>query len=179
MLALLDSMRTHYEIPSTFDGENPELAFAPEDAPPRLRFGEIYLIPDAGGKEITARLYEAVVLEREKAVMGVYKTSDGVSMIVRTPMTESEIAAWKRHPDTFFGELRPLPEKATNWLELAQSFLKSYKSTPREKLLEWMKDAADIEYLKTLSQEDLAILWCERLGWSAAQQEQQPQKLAD
>ncbi|MFG3592266.1 hypothetical protein ACFXS9_07860 [Bradyrhizobium sp. RDI18] len=172
MLALLDSMRTHYEIPSTFDGENPEFAFGPEDALPRLKFGEIYLIPDAGGKKIPARLYEAVVLEREKAVMGVYRTFDGVSMVVRTPMTESEIAAWKRHPDTFFGELHPLPQKATNWLELALCFLETYKSTPREKLLEWMKDAADIDYLKTLSQTDLAIVWCERLGWGAAKQAQ-------
>jgi hypothetical protein len=128
------------------------------------------MIPDAGGKEIPARLYEAVVLEREKAVMGVYKTFDGMSMVVRTPMAESEIAAWNRHPDTFFGELRPLPQKATNWLELALFFLETYKTTPREKLLEWMKDAIDIEYLKTLSQADLAIVYCERLGWGAANQ---------
>jgi hypothetical protein len=168
MLALLDSMKAHYEIPSTFDGENPEFAFAPEDAPPRLKFGEIYLIPDAGGKEIPARLYDAVVSEQEKAVTGVYETLDGVHVMARTPMTELEMAAWKRHPDTFFGELRPLPPKPTNWLELAQFFHNTYKSTPREKLLEWMKDANDIEYLKAVSQADLAILYCERLGWGAA-----------
>ncbi|SDS16772.1 hypothetical protein SAMN05444158_1217 [Bradyrhizobium canariense] len=173
MLALLDSMKTHYEIPSTFDGENPEFAFAPEDPPPRLTFGEIYLIPDAEGKEIPARLRDASVLEQEKAVMGVYETLDGVHLIVRTPMTESEIAAWKRHPDTFFGEVRPLPQKANNWLELAQFFLNTYKSTPREKLLEWMKGANDIEYLKTLSQADLAILYCERLGWGAEKNPEQ------
>jgi hypothetical protein len=170
MLALLDSMRTHYEIPSTFDGENPEFAFAPEGTPPRLRFGETYLIPDAGGKEIQARLYEAVVLEQEKTVMGIYETLDGVHMMARTPMTELEMAAWKRHPDTFFGELRPLPQKWTNWLELALFFYNTYKSTSREKLLEWMIDANDIEYLKTLSQADLVILYCERLGWGAANQ---------
>ena len=33
----------------------------------RQGFGETYLIPDAEGKEIPARLYDAVVLEREQA----------------------------------------------------------------------------------------------------------------
>ncbi|WP_164987737.1 YecA family protein [Bradyrhizobium betae] len=169
MLALLDSMREHYEIPSTFDGENPDFAFAPKDSPPRLRFGEIYSVPDARGKEIPARLYEAIVLEREKAIMGCYQSLDGgENIMVRTPMTDLEIAAWKRHPDTFFGELRQIPKRATNWIELAMSFYDTYKSTPREKLLEWMAMADDIEYLKTLSQADLAILYCERLGWGAA-----------
>ena len=129
MLALLDSMRAHYEIPSTFDGENPEFAFAPDGSPPRLRFGDVYLIPDAKGKEIPARFYEAIVLEQQKEVLGVYRSLDGLqNLTVRTPMTDLEMAAWKRHPDTFFGELRQLPQKATNWLELAESFYKTYKS---------------------------------------------------
>jgi hypothetical protein len=80
---------------------------------PRLTFGQIYLIPDGEGKEIPARLYDAQVLEEEKAVMGVYETLDGVHMMARTPMTELEIVAWKRHPDTFFGELRPIQQKVT------------------------------------------------------------------
>lgn len=172
MLALLDSMRAHYEIPSTFDGENPEFAFAPEGSPPRLRFGEVYLIPDPSGKEISARLYEAIVLENEKEVIGFYRSVDGMqNMTMRTPMTDLEIAAWKRHPETFFGEVRPLPSKAQNWLELALFFYETYKSTPREKLLEWMASSDDIEYLKTLSQADLAILYCERQAFGAARKD--------
>jgi hypothetical protein len=167
MFAFVDSMRAHYEIPSTFSGENPALQFEGPDAPPRLRFGETYLIPDQDGMEIPARLYDALVQEAEGSMLGVYETTDGKHVMVTTPLTETEIAAWKAHPDTFFGEVRQLPKTARNWLELAQFFYDTYKDTDREKLLEWMKDAADVEYLKMLSQKELAIVYCERLGWGA------------
>jgi hypothetical protein len=57
--------------------------------------------------------------------------------------------------------------KRSRWIELAQFFYDTYKNTDRSKLLDWMKEAADIEYLKTLAQEELAITYCERLGWGA------------
>ncbi len=167
MFALVDSIRAHYDIPSTFDGENPALAFEGPDAPPRLKFGEIYLIPDENGNEIPARLYDAQVLEAEKYMLGVYETLDGRHVTATTPLTETELIAWKQHPDTFFGEVRQLPKTAKNWLELAQFFYDTYKNIERSKLLDWMKEAADIDYLKTLSQEELAITYCERLGWGA------------
>ena len=96
-------------------------------------------------------------------MLGVYETMDGKHVMVTTPLTETEIAAWKAHPDTFFGEVRQLPKTAKNWLELAQFFYDTYKDTDREKLLEWMKDAADVEYLKALSQKNwqlfIANVW--------------------
>jgi hypothetical protein len=167
MFALIDSMRDHYEIPSTFDGENPALQFEGPDAPARLTFGEVYLIPDQDGKEIPARLRDGIVQEAERTALGVYETMDGHRVMVATPLTEAEMGAWKAHPETFFGEVRKLPKKAKNWLELAKFFYESYKSTDREKLLEWMKTADDFEHLKMLSQEELAIVYCERLGWGA------------
>lgn len=48
IFALVNSMRAHYEIPSTFDGEIPEFAFEGEDAVPRLQFGRWYLGPYGG-----------------------------------------------------------------------------------------------------------------------------------
>jgi hypothetical protein len=84
------------------------------------------------------------------------------------PLTDVEIEAWKRHPDTFFGEVQPPQNRrANNWLELAMFFYESYKATPKDRILEWMSGAADIEYLRTLSQEELAIVYCERLGLGA------------
>jgi hypothetical protein len=167
MLALSDSMRAHYEIPSTFNGENPALQFEEADAPARLRFGEIYLIPDQDGSEIPARLHDGLVQEAKGSMVGVYETMDGRHVMVTTPLTEAEIAGWKAHPDTFFGEVRQLTKTAKNWLELAQLFYDTCKDTDHATLLEWMKDAVDIQYLKTLTQKELAIAYCERLGWSA------------
>lgn len=169
MLALLDSMKTHYEIPSTFDGEIPELAFNGSIKSSRLRFGQWYLVPKADGCEILGRLYEAAVFEQEKLVCGAYETSDGEHILAKCPLTDEELAAWRRHPETFFGEVRHVGKKVENWLELCEFFYESYKNTPRDKLLEWMKDAPDIEDLRNLSQEELAVIYCERLGWAGFQ----------
>lgn len=169
MLALLDSMKTHYEIPSTFDGKIPELAFNGSSKLPRLRFGQWYLVPQTDGSEILGRLYEATVLEHEKLVCGAYETSDGQHILATSPLTDEELSAWRRHPDTFFGEVRHVGKKVENWLELCEFFYESYKNTPRDRLLEWMKDAPDIEDLRNLSQEDLAVVYCERLGWAGFQ----------
>lgn len=167
IFALIDSMRDHYEIPSTFNGENPELAFQEKsDVVPPLRLGEWYAVPGPDGKEVPARLMDALVDETKKSVMGVYQTCKN-SFMVTCPLSDAELAAWKRHPDTFFGEVRQKQRRADNWLELAKFFYKTYKHTPREKLLEWMKGATDYEKLTTLSQEELAIAYCERTAWAA------------
>lgn len=165
MLALMDSMRTHYEIPATFDGGIPELVFGSDRDMPRLKFGEWYTIPGPDGAEVKGRLYEAAVLDR--SVHGVYETSSGRHIVCTTPLTDQEYAAWKKHPETFFGEVRQETKKVDNWLQLASFFHETYKTTPREKLLEWMSDASDIEELTQLSQAELAIKFCERAAWTA------------
>jgi hypothetical protein len=45
-------------------------------------------------------------------------------------------------------------------------FYRSYGETPRERLLELMKDAVSIQRLKQLSQPDLAKFYCEGLAYS-------------
>jgi len=56
-------MRIHSEIPATFDGTPPELAFS--DQKQRLIIGEKYLIPDANGVERPGKLTSATVVESE------------------------------------------------------------------------------------------------------------------
>jgi SEC-C motif len=166
IFALADSMRNHYEIPSTFNGENPELAFQPETDAPLLRLGESYVVPTLDGEEVLGRLMDAVVDENKKTAVGVYQTDTGDFMVTH-PLTDAEFAAWKRHPETFFGEIRQHSRKAENWLELAKFFYETYQHTPRDKLLEWIKGAPDYEDLCKLSQKDLAVAYCERIALTA------------
>ena len=65
MMALIESVKTHYEIPSTFNGEMPGSLTATNNIPP-LRIGERYLIPDENGTEVPGRLESATVLPTEK-----------------------------------------------------------------------------------------------------------------
>ncbi len=60
------------------------------------------------------------------------------------------------------------------WLDLAEFFYKSYKNTSKQKLLEFMAEHEDFENLTQMGQEELAIKYSERLGWSARKQSHSP-----
>jgi hypothetical protein len=162
MFDLMDSLRTHYEIPSTFDGEIPDLAFDPANGVPPLKFGRWYSVPMGDGREVPGQLVEATVMEGK--AYGIYRTTEGTQIMATSPLTEAELAGWERHPDTFFGEIRPTGGRAENWLDLCEFLYQTYRETPRDRLLEFMGGAPDFAYLQGLSQEDLAIEYCERVA---------------
>lgn len=167
IFALVDSMRTHYEIPSTFDGENPALAFRATDDLPRLKFGQWYLIPTADGTEVPGRLYEATVMESEKVAYCIHETATGEHLMVSVPISDAELEAYRRHPSTFFGEVRHVGGRAETCLDLCDFFYETYKNSRREKLLDFLASSPDIEDLKKLSQKDLAITYSERCALAA------------
>lgn len=162
MLSLMRSLTNHRSIPCTFDGDNPDLAFG--DGPARLQIGQKYAIQDGNGVEVSGELVEAVVMEDRKMAFGVYRLPDGQNVMVECPLTEAELAAYRRHPDTFFGRVKKHSrEGAKDMLDLYDFFHDGYRKTPKERLLELMKDAADIEQLRGKSQVELASVFAERL----------------
>jgi hypothetical protein len=171
MFALMNSMRTHYEIPATFDGQMPELAFDGEGKTPRLQFGRWYLVPIGDGREMPGRLYDGIIDESQKMALGCYQLVTGEHVMAGCPISDAELAAYKRYPDTFFGEIRQPSRRWNTLVELCDFFYETYKDTPREKALEWLAGATDYESLETMSQKDLAVTLCERWAWSALNKE--------
>ena len=165
MHRLAVSIRTHAHPPSTFDGEIPEFAF--RKSTERLLVGQRYLVPDAEGREQPGILTTAMVSESEKVAYCNFILNSGVSVIVTCPMSESEIAACKQYPDTFFGAFIQAGKKIESPLEFYDTLFEIYKTTPQERLLQFMAGASDHESLKTLSQQELASIYCERLVYGA------------
>jgi hypothetical protein len=165
---LMASMRQHSEIPVTFDGQAPELAFGAQQ--PRLTVGEFYMVSDSEGKQQRGRLMQAVVLET--SAMGIYALDNGQLIIAPTPLTEAEVAAHKRHPDTFFGVHHKVSGSAKTPLDWFDFFLDGYRETPRERLLEFMAAAPDHRELSRLSREDLLEIYAERCAYGVLQQAQ-------
>lgn len=160
---LLLSIRDHSDIPSTFDGEIPEFAFGDGavDAA-RLRIGQRYLVKDKDGNERPGLVTTATVVEAErKAICGV-SFDDGSSAMCVWDLSDLEMAAWRRHPDTFFGEVGQRKTKAETPLELYDFFLSSYSKTFKEQLLEAMAAGPDIDELRKLDQSTLASIHAER-----------------
>ena len=162
MTDLIASLKVHTEPPVTFDGQAPEFAFACDQIP-RLIIGNEYLVPGPpNGEEVEAKLESALVIEKEKLACCIYATSAGVRFVGTTPMTEIELAAYRRHPETFFGKIQQVGARVESAFELAECFYKTYQHTPKDKLIEFMAGHPRIEQLQAMSQEDLAILFCEQ-----------------
>lgn len=167
VFGLLDSMHKHREIPSTFDGENPELAFnLGGEQNPALVIGNRYLIPSHKGIDVPAILRHVLVDERQKIAIGAYEIDGGECRMVSCPLSDSEFAAYKKHPRTFFGRLEQ-KTKIDDPLEFYDWVFKMYKDLPKERLLEFMANYPDIDQLKKNSQEELLKIYCEGVTESA------------
>ena len=160
---LVDSMRDHYQIPSTFDGQIPEFAFNKNDV--RLIVGQKYSIP-VDGKGFSGVLTDAVVDELGKKVTGIYRLDDGRSIIATCPISDLELQAYQRYPETFFGVYKETTQKQKDPLQLFHWLMDCYGKTDRAKLLEFMKDHPDYNQLIYKSQAELAFLYCERIAHS-------------
>jgi hypothetical protein len=166
MNLLIESMRLHVEIPSTFDGQAPEFTFATEQYP-RWLIGDEYVIPDSQGQDVIATLTSASASVETKTMHGVFERG-GIHFIVTCPMTDAEVQVYQRSPETFFGVVQNVGQKADSAYELAEFFYKVYKDSPKEKLLEFLKGHPLIHVVRDWSQKDLAIFICEQWALGAA-----------
>ena len=161
MFELMRSIEKHSHIPSTFDGELPSSAFS-DGKLPRMQIGQLYMIPGPDGKEVPARLTAATVDTNSGEMILGYDNG----WICRAPMSQAERDDYKQFPDTFFGVHHQQGRKTRTPLELFDFMHESYKNTPKEKLLEWMANAADFAELKNLTQSELSEIYCERCVYS-------------
>ncbi len=164
MFRLMDSMRDHFDIPSTFEGEIPE--FSIDSDLPRLMIGNTYLVPLESGKEVPGTLVEACVFEEEKSVWGVYRLEDGKHIKVITPISDAELSAYHRYPDTFFGIFRKQGRNVNTIVEFYDFLYETYSKSERSVLLGFLKDYPNQEKLMEMSQQDLARLYCELIAES-------------
>ncbi len=158
---LLDSIRRYSEIPTTFDGEIPEFAFNDELKKSRLLIGETYLIPDEFGVSVPGVLENAVVIETDKAANGIFRLNNGKRIIVKCDLNDEEIAAYKSHPETFFGMVNKSNQKAESPIELYDFFYNCYKNSPKDTLLSFFQQSPQYGELKNLPQNELARLYAE------------------
>jgi hypothetical protein len=161
MLCLIKAL-ARSQIPSTFDGDNPDLVFS--NITGRLKVGQHYALPDGKGGEVIGELQHGCVMEDKKVAFCVYKLTNGQNFIGEDPLTEAEMAAYRRHPDTFFGVVKRGARGGINDpLEFYDYCMEIYQNTPRERLLEFL-GARGLEKFGKLSQHELAGLFCEGLA---------------
>lgn len=161
VIEILKSIKEHYDIPSTFEGEIAEIDFS--KGLNRLLIGEKYIILDKAGNEVIGELAEAIVIEDKQLAWGVYKLENGQNIIATCPLTDAELAAYRKHPETFFGKIKEQNKEITSSLEFYDFLYNTYQYTPKEKLLEFLQGHPQINKLRNLSQKELAKFYCESI----------------
>lgn len=164
---LIQCSKRFSQIPGTFDGEIPFFALNPEHNEQRLLIGNKYIVPDKDGKKVVGTLIDAVVMEGNKEVFGIYKLEDGRNIIAKCPISDEELLAYEQFPKTFFGVPLAKNNKAENALDLYDFFYESYKNSPRENILKLLKISPDNEKYKKLSKDELLKKLCEGFTYSA------------
>jgi len=163
MHELMRSLEDHSSVPSTFDGDLPEYAFS--KATTRIKIGERYMVPDAHGTQRPAEVTSAVIIESERLAYCFVKYDDGSGGMCTMPLSDDELAAWRKRPDTFFGVVGQNTKPLSGAIDTYDFYHGSCKGATKEALLEAMKDAADIQYLATLTHPELASIRAERLAY--------------
>lgn len=162
MHELLQSVRDS-QVPSTFDGEIAEYAFGEAPSESRLLIGNRYEVDDGSGGKLVGVLTTATVVDSEGVAYCGFQLEDGRHILSKAPLSPAELAAWKRHPDTFFGMVEQRKISITDPVEFYEFVLASYKGTSKKKLVEFLAKAPDIEALSRLEQPELASVYAERL----------------
>jgi hypothetical protein len=88
------------------------------------------------------------------------------------------LAAYNRHPETFFGVVQAVPRRADTPLELFDFFHETCRHTPRERLLELLEGAPDIDWLRGQTQQELALIYAERCTYAAIAETDRPKAQA-
>lgn len=167
MFQLLKSIEEHRNVPETFDGELPSEVFS-ENPMSRLQVGESYLVPGPSGKDFSAELTQAVVLN-DKAHCILYDRKANESFMCTFEMTLDELSDYAKYPDTYFGVYHRANRKAETPMELFDFFFEGFQNTSRVRLLELLKNRPDQAALQLLSQKDLSEMLAEGYAWSAMQ----------
>lgn len=168
MHELMKSIEDHSEVPSTFDGELPVYAFG--DAPVRISVGSRYSFPDKNGLNRVGLVTSATVSEEEGIAHCAVTFDDRKDGHIYTyPLSKEELDTYRRHPDTFFGVPGQRRTRANTLMELYDFFHETYRKTPKDILLTFVRDWPDSADLARLDQAELASVYAERMAIGASQ----------
>jgi len=166
--AVIQSFKKYPQIPVTFDGSLPSsVSGKPYD---RILVGETYLFNDMldkSGKpmkDLLATVTSATANVAEKKIYLCVRDNEGINSILTNPMTDAAVADYKAHPESFFGVVQHVGKNIETPYDAFLFLYNSYQHTPKEKLLEFMRGWPDTVRYEQMSQEDLAIEYCDLMA---------------
>jgi hypothetical protein len=165
---ICESLEKYLVFPSTFDGSLPS---EQGGARRRVQIGETYLFEGIGGPDGTVGTVTSATVNvaEKKAYIAITRMEGGSSLILTEPMSDDALSDYKTHGDAYFGQLgRPKRREISSTFELFERLMEIYAKTPRDKLLDWMKDAPNYEELRQMPDDDeLRANYCEMIAYAS------------
>ena len=156
MFFLVASMNEHAVPPVDFDGELPGAVGGRITG--QLMIGDRIVVPDGTGGTFEVLVEDARVDEANSQTMFIALLPNGNRELCTTPMSEAALNAWKKHPDTYFGVLKPRKPLPQTPIELYDYFFERALAVDKATLLQRMSSAPDIAERSGLDQRKLASL---------------------
>jgi hypothetical protein len=164
MFELFKSMEEHREIPQTFGGELPSEVFA-TSTQPRMQVGQTYNVPGPDGIEVAAVLTHALIHDGQ-AICAFHDPKADVAWMGAFPMSAMEMADYERHPDTYFGlKNQRTNREAESPMDLFDFFVDGHRNTPKEQLVELLRNSGSNEDRSKMSQMEMVELYAEGCAW--------------
>ncbi|NTH65306.1 SEC-C domain-containing protein [Agrobacterium rhizogenes] len=167
---IMDELRSYPRLPSTFDGSLPSQTFG--GSLPPIAIGQTYFFDSIGDAGAVAKVTTAVMFPDQKRIMIGVSTEDGQHLLLSEDATDEQVADYLKHPDVYFGEIQNVTRQAKTPLELFEFFLETYSKSSKEDLLKFMNSFPQFEALRSLPQEELALIYCEQMTIAAVSRSQ-------
>jgi hypothetical protein len=169
---MMDSWKVARSIPVTFDGSPPEL-LSPDGQPQKIiKIGDMIVVPDEHGNEITVQVEELCSIG-DSAKLFVHDAVTQKRLLVDYPLTEAEAKAAKQYSDAIFGKpnaSRGLrqddPFDLYNWL------LDGYAKTTSEQLRKLFEQQGMLQLFESRSPAEARVRLCReytKAMWAQAQ----------
>jgi hypothetical protein len=156
------AFKRYLTFPVTFNGTLPSEAFGKEP-PKRVIIGETYDFSNSEEEKVIGTVTSATVIEPEKAAYIAIATPDKGSHLLKYPLSDDELADYWAHPEAYFGRIQPVSKGIRSIYEMFCWLMESYRNTPRERLLEFMATAPNLDELHKMSDDELRMHYCEGL----------------
>jgi hypothetical protein len=161
----------HLQIPMTFDGSLESEAFGGLQ---RAKIGDTHNFPDVNGGEFQGTISCATVNETACEAIYAVLGADGQTRLITEKMAPQQVAEYALHKESYFGETKaPMVRKPKDPLAWFEWFLDTYRHTPRQKLEEWLQGAIPPDQLAKMTDEEMALFYCEGLTASVIARSEQ------
>lgn len=105
-------------------------------------------------------------MEESSTVYAQYSVAGGKYILCKFPVSETELAIYKRQPDTFFEAVLPVAKALKTPLDCFDLVAETFLNAPKERLLELIANWSDFAQLAGIPRKQLAERYCDRLAQS-------------